>query len=123
MPSISLSAATYDRLSALAAEHGLSRSKMVTLLLGRGPSVEVGSERALELLAESAEAGSVQARIALARLMVAKPGKEPAGPPLDELDQLRERRRVGVPRGGSPTWQASCGVPSASHKKTPLSKT
>ena len=51
--SLRLPRATYDRLSALAGEHCLTRPKMVALLLERGPPpVDVEPGRALELLAE-----------------------------------------------------------------------
>ncbi len=90
---LSLKAAVYERLTELAAERKVSRAKMVELLLGgtAGPT-EVTRSRALELLASSAEAGSVPARVAYAREAAKLTGGAVVEPP-DEFDELRERRR------------------------------
>ena len=84
--------ASVDRLDGLAAERRCSRARAFQLLLeaSEPPAPAPTSQRALALLAESAEAGSVQARVALARLL----STEPRDPVRAEIDEIARRRRA-----------------------------
>jgi Ribbon-helix-helix protein, copG family len=95
---VSLSERALHRLDLLASERGQSRSRAVESLL-EAPAAAAGlpsRERALQLLSESAENGSVTARVALARLLAGNQ-PQPAGE-RDEVDELRERRLRRVRR-------------------------
>jgi hypothetical protein len=99
--SIRLTRATLDRLDELAKERGSSRGQAISELInGDHPEMELPTrERALWLLSESAESGSVTARVALARLLMAEAKPEaPAGE--DPFDAAAERR-LKVIRGGN----------------------
>jgi hypothetical protein len=88
-----------ERLDAVAAERGCSRAQAVMDLLDNPkPPLEAPSrERALFLLAESAEAGSVTARVALARLL-APSAEQPQRASDDPFDAAAEQR-LRVVRG------------------------
>jgi type III secretory pathway component EscU len=97
---VSLSESALKRLELLMGERGQSRSRVVEdLLEAPVPSVGVPTrERALQLLSESAEAGSVTARVALARLLAAE-GNSDAPKTADPFDAAAEQR-LRVVRGG-----------------------
>ena len=88
-----------DRLDQVASEAGCSRARAVEQLLD-GPSPAVAAptlDRALMLLAESAESGSVSARIALARqLSSVQPPDDPVQRRRDELAARRLALAGGI---------------------------
>lgn len=86
--------AVVDRLNTIAAARGCSRARAFELLVeGSAPAVRAPTrERALLLLAESAEAGSVTARIALERALRASSTADPVQAEIDELARRRVRK-------------------------------
>jgi hypothetical protein len=92
---------TLDRLDRLAEERGCSRGQAVAdLIEGPHPEMELPTrERALWLLAESAESGSVTARVALARLLMAE--ARPEEPAAEDPFDAAADRRLKVIRGGN----------------------
>jgi hypothetical protein len=86
-----------ERLDAFAAERRCSRARAFQLVMdGPAPAVAAPTrERALLLLAESAEAGSVAARIALERALRTTGAADPLQRRRDELAARREAREVG----------------------------
>lgn len=90
---IRLAERNVGRLDALAAERGQTRSGVIGHLLdGPASAPDLPSrERALQLLAESAEQGSVTARVALARLLAADHAQTSDSP----FDELARRRHAG----------------------------
>ena len=99
--SIRLTRATLDRLDELAKERGCSRGQAVADLIdGDHPEMELPTrERALWLLSESAESGSVTARVALAKLLMAQ--AEPEAPADEDPFDTAAERRLKVIRGGN----------------------
>jgi hypothetical protein len=84
-----------ERLDALAAERGCGRARIVELLIeDASPSAPLPARgRAIVLLAQSAESGSVPARVALARLLA----RDTRSPVQQRRDELATRRSA---RGG-----------------------
>jgi hypothetical protein len=89
---------TVDRLDRMASEAGCSRARAVERLI-EGPMPVAPAptlQRALELLAESAESGSITARVGLAKLLASAQESDPVQRRRDELAQARLRREGGV---------------------------
>src|SRR4051812_3790384 len=93
--SVSLDLATLARLDRFAGDRNLSRSEAVRVLVNgeAGTAAPAEREEALALLTESARAGSVAARVALARLL-ARDVTDPIQRRRDELAQRRRARRA-----------------------------
>jgi hypothetical protein len=92
---VRVSAETLARLDKTAAEHGLSRSGALRVLLeGDLPqAAPADHSEALLLLAESARSGSVPARVALERAL-RRADADPIQSKVDRrIDQLAARRR------------------------------
>jgi predicted transcriptional regulator len=99
--SLRLTDETLERLEKLAEERGCSRGQAVADLI-EGPHPEMAlptRERALWLLSESAESGSVTARVALARLLMAE--ARPEEPAAEDPFDAAADRRLKVIRGGN----------------------
>jgi hypothetical protein len=92
-----LPSAVVERLDAMASERGCSRARAFELLIEDGgpPAAAPTRERALSMLAESAEAGSVTARIALERALRTSGAVDPLQRRRDELAARREAREAG----------------------------
>jgi hypothetical protein len=90
---------TLERLDRLAEDRGCSRAQAVAdLIEGPHPEMELPTrERALWLLSESAEAGSVTARVALARLLMAEEKRE--GPAAEDPFDAAAEQRLRLVRG------------------------
>ncbi len=89
---LSLPIPTFERLDLVAQARGVSKAKLIErLVMEPAPACELSRDRALTLLAQSAEEGSVPARIAYARLMAQT--QEPLLVESDPLDELADRRR------------------------------
>jgi predicted transcriptional regulator len=88
--------ATVERLDRIASERGCSRARAFELLVeGSGPAAPAPTpERAVQLLAESAEAGSVTARVALARLLSSVRQPDAVQRRRDELAARRRAREA-----------------------------
>jgi hypothetical protein len=94
---LTLDAEVLDRLDAFRASRGLSRSAAVALLVEVGvevASVPATREEALGMLSESARAGSVAARVQLARLLVSAPPVDPIQRRRVELAAKRQARGI-----------------------------
>lgn len=83
-----------DRLDAVAAARGLSRSECVRSLLAAATAVlePATFHEALGLLSEKARAGSVPAQVALIRALARDIGRDPLQRRRDELATRRRAR-------------------------------